>query len=121
MAAKDKEEEETKKKVKNEANGTVDPEESKRLKEEVELEYIPCLFDIDLQVRRGDLVGIAGAVGSGKSSLMSAILGEMRRLTGEVSVRGRIAYVSQQGWDCRSLIVILVQFTRTYKLERVPI
>ena len=108
MAAKDKEEEETKKKVKNEANGTVDPEESKRLKEEVELEYIPCLFDIDLQVRRGDLVGIAGAVGSGKSSLMSAILGEMRRLTGEVSVRGRIAYVSQQGWDCRPLI--LVQF-----------
>ena len=43
-------------------------------------------------------MGIAGAVGSGKSSLMSAILGEMRRLTGEVSVRGRLAYVSQQGW-----------------------
>ena len=42
-------------------------------------------------------MGIAGAVGSGKSSLMSAILGEMRRLTGEVSVRGRLAYVSQQG------------------------
>ena len=87
-----------KKKVKNEANGTVDPEESKRLKEEVELEYIPCLFDIDFKARKGDLVGIAGPVGSGKSSLMSAILGEMRRLTGEVSVRGRLAYVSQQEW-----------------------
>ena len=106
MVNKDKEEEKTKKKAENEANGTVDPEESKRLKEEVELEYIPCLFDIDLRVRRGDLVGIAGAVGSGKSSLMSAILGEMRRLTGEVSVRGRIAYVSQQGWDFRSLMVM---------------
>ena len=92
--------EEISKKVKNEANGTVDPEESKRLKEDVEqLEYIPCLFDIDLKVRKGDLVGIAGSVGSGKSSLMSAILGEMRRLTGEVSVRGGIAYVSQQEWD----------------------
>ena len=90
-------EENSMKKVKNEANGPVDPEESKRLKDDVEqLEYIPCLFDIDLKVRKGDLVGVAGAVGSGKSSLMSSILGEMRRLTGEVSVRGRIAYVSQQ-------------------------
>ena len=91
-----KKDENPKKKVKGEANGTLDPEEIRRLKEEVELDYITCLFDIDLKVRKGDLVGIAGAVGSGKSSLMSAILGEMRRLTGEVSVRGRIAYVSQQ-------------------------
>ena len=117
MAAK---EENSKKKVKNEANGTVDPEESKRLKEEPELDYIPCLFDIDFKVRKGDLVGIAGAVGSGKSSLMSAILGEMRRLTGEVSVRGRLAYVSQQEWDLRSLLInsilVLSLFLRTIVL-----
>ena len=39
---------------------------------------IPTLFDINLQVARGQLVGIAGGVGAGKSSLISAILGEVR-------------------------------------------
>ena len=40
---------------------------------------IPTLFDINLQVARGQLVGIAGGVGAGKSSLISAILGEVRQ------------------------------------------
>ena len=46
--------------------------------EEEGVREIPTLFDIDLQVPRGHLVGIAGPVGSGKSSLISAILGEVR-------------------------------------------
>ena len=50
--------ENSKKKAKSEANGTVDPEEAKRLKEEEDegLPYIPCLFDIDLKVRKGKIL-----------------------------------------------------------------
>ena len=42
-----------------------------------ELDYVPCLFDINLEVREGQLVGVAGAVGAGKSSLIGAIMGEV--------------------------------------------
>jgi multidrug resistance-associated protein (MRP) len=56
------------------------------------------LRDISLSINRGDLIAIVGRVGAGKSSLLSALLGEMEKLRGEVSVRGQIAYVPQQAW-----------------------
>ena len=37
-------------------------------------------------------------MGSGKSSLLSALLGEMIRMEGEANVRGKVAYVPQQAW-----------------------
>lgn len=36
------------------------------------------LIDINLIVQRGDLVAIVGAVGSGKTSLLNAVLGEVK-------------------------------------------
>ena len=41
---------------------------------------------------------MVGAVGSGKSSLLSALLGEMKRTRGTVNVFGKVAYVPQQAW-----------------------
>ena len=38
------------------------------------------------------------AVGAGKSSLLLAMLGEMRRVHGEGLVRGRVAYCQQDPW-----------------------
>uniref|UniRef100_A0A9J8BBY1 Si:ch211-221f10.2 n=1 Tax=Cyprinus carpio carpio TaxID=630221 RepID=A0A9J8BBY1_CYPCA len=45
----------------------------------------------------GSLVGVCGGVGSGKSSLLSALLGQMTLLGGSVAVNGDFAYVAQQG------------------------
>ena len=45
---------------------------------EKKVKEIPALFDLNFQVPRGRLVGVAGGVGAGKSSLISAILGEVR-------------------------------------------
>ncbi|KAE8250825.1 hypothetical protein A4X13_0g4355 [Tilletia indica] len=59
---------------------------------------IPTLQDIDLTVKKGELLCVLGRVGDGKSSLLAAILGEMHRTDGEVIVRGRTAYFSQGGW-----------------------
>uniref|UniRef100_A0A8C6TCW1 Si:ch211-221f10.2 n=1 Tax=Neogobius melanostomus TaxID=47308 RepID=A0A8C6TCW1_9GOBI len=42
--------------------------------------------------------GICGGVGSGKSSLLTALLGQMTLLEGNVAVSGGFAYVSQQAW-----------------------
>ncbi|KAF7659709.1 hypothetical protein LDENG_00294100 [Lucifuga dentata] len=57
-----------------------------------------CLRKISINVRSGWLVAVVGHVGSGKSSLLSAMLGEMERRSGHVSVKGSVAYVPQQAW-----------------------
>eukprot|EP01130_Rhizamoeba_saxonica_P014094 TRINITY_DN6105_c0_g1_i2.p1 TRINITY_DN6105_c0_g1~~TRINITY_DN6105_c0_g1_i2.p1 ORF type:complete len:864 (-),score=163.95 TRINITY_DN6105_c0_g1_i2:58-2649(-) len=41
---------------------------------------------------------VVGSVGSGKSSLGNAILGEMKRVSGKIRITGSIAYVSQEAW-----------------------
>uniref|UniRef100_W5NE66 ATP-binding cassette sub-family C member 5 n=3 Tax=Lepisosteus oculatus TaxID=7918 RepID=W5NE66_LEPOC len=56
------------------------------------------LLQVDLHVRKGRLLGICGAVGSGKSSLLSALLGQMTLLEGSIAVTGEFAYVPQQAW-----------------------
>ncbi|KAG0214059.1 Canalicular multispecific organic anion transporter 2 [Mortierella sp. GBA30] len=56
------------------------------------------LQDINLTLLRGSLTMIVGRVGQGKSSLLSAIIGEMYKLSGHVVISGRIAYVPQQAW-----------------------
>ncbi|XP_018359854.1 PREDICTED: multidrug resistance-associated protein 1 isoform X3 [Trachymyrmex cornetzi] len=58
----------------------------------------PILRNINLHVEQGQLVAIVGTVGSGKSSLLSALLGEMDKVSGKVNTKGSIAYVSQQAW-----------------------
>ncbi|NXH09840.1 MRP3 protein, partial [Bucco capensis] len=61
-------------------------------------ELKPSLKDINVLVPSGALVAIVGHVGCGKSSLVSALLGEMEKLEGEVAVKGSVAYVPQQAW-----------------------
>uniref|UniRef100_A0A1B0DM26 ABC-type glutathione-S-conjugate transporter n=1 Tax=Phlebotomus papatasi TaxID=29031 RepID=A0A1B0DM26_PHLPP len=56
------------------------------------------LRDINMRVEKEKVVAVVGTVGSGKSSLVSAYLGELEKLCGRVVTNGRIAYVSQQAW-----------------------
>ncbi|CAM6100625.1 unnamed protein product [Calypogeia fissa] len=61
-------------------------------------EESPTLKNINFKVERGSLVAIVGMVGSGKSSLLSAVLGEVPKLSGKVRVSGTTAYVAQGAW-----------------------
>ncbi|KAL4565466.1 hypothetical protein LXL04_029562 [Taraxacum kok-saghyz] len=56
------------------------------------------LADVNLEVFTGKKVAICGEVGSGKSTLISAILGEVPNIKGTVEVNGKVAYVSQTAW-----------------------
>ena len=70
--------------------------------------------DITMLVRRGMLVAIVGRIGSGKSSLLMALIGEMRKVTGSVTFGGRVAYCSQIPWiqNATLVFVILRSITR---------
>ncbi|XP_061547082.1 canalicular multispecific organic anion transporter 1 [Phycodurus eques] len=58
----------------------------------------PQLKNVSLDIKAGRLVAVVGAVGSGKSSLMSAILGEMHSTKGFINIQGSLAFVPQQAW-----------------------
>ncbi|XP_074304313.1 ABC transporter C family member 3-like [Silene latifolia] len=58
----------------------------------------PTLKNVNLKVHHGMKVAICGRVGSGKSSLLSTILGEMPKISGLVKLCGMKAYVSQTPW-----------------------
>ncbi|EOD26066.1 hypothetical protein EMIHUDRAFT_418765 [Emiliania huxleyi CCMP1516] len=56
----------------------------------------PTLIDLDVELKRGELTMLAGAVGSGKSSLLVALLGEMESDRGaSFSLDGSVAYAAQ--------------------------
>nr|XP_039268709.1 multidrug resistance-associated protein 1-like isoform X3 [Styela clava] len=58
----------------------------------------PVLEDINCEIKEGSLVAVVGQVGSGKSSLISALLGDTEKTSGYVKTSGTIAYVAQQAW-----------------------
>ena len=72
------------------------------------------LQDINMSVQAGSLVAVVGSVGSGKSSLLSALLGEMTRTSGSVNVHGTTAYVPQQAWIQNSTLEGNITFGKRY-------
>uniref|UniRef100_A0A7M6DQB9 ABC-type glutathione-S-conjugate transporter n=1 Tax=Clytia hemisphaerica TaxID=252671 RepID=A0A7M6DQB9_9CNID len=76
-----------------------------------------ALKDISLGVARGQLIAVVGQVGSGKSSLLSSILGELEKVCGSVKTYGKIAYVSQQAWIQNKNLRQNVLFGKYYRNE----
>ncbi|RDX89485.1 ABC transporter C family member 3, partial [Mucuna pruriens] len=56
------------------------------------------LKNINLTVSHGMKVAVCGTVGSGKSSLLSCIIGEVPKISGTLKICGTKAYVSQSPW-----------------------
>ncbi|GBB94362.1 hypothetical protein RclHR1_02340019 [Rhizophagus clarus] len=56
------------------------------------------LRNINLSIPRGSLVAVVGSVGSGKSSLLSALVGEMKKVHGEIEFGGSVGYCPQSAW-----------------------
>lgn len=47
----------------------------------------PILSNINLRISTGQLVAVVGTVGAGKSSLVSAFLGEMDKVSGRINTK----------------------------------
>ena len=57
------------------------------------------LKNINIRVPKGKCVAVIGKVGSGKSSLLSCLTGEMYKKVGaRIKIAGKAAYVSQKAW-----------------------
>ncbi|KAH9380694.1 hypothetical protein HPB48_001532 [Haemaphysalis longicornis] len=76
------------------------------------------LHDITLSVPKGSLVAIVGSVGSGKSSLLSACLGDLVKLEGSVTVSGTVAYSPQQAWIQNNSVKNNILFGKSYDHDR---
>ena len=50
-------------------------------------DILGCVYSINLDVGEGQLIGVVGHLGSGKTSLISSILGEMKKISGIVNVK----------------------------------
>ncbi|XP_037610528.1 canalicular multispecific organic anion transporter 2 isoform X4 [Sebastes umbrosus] len=78
----------------------------------------PVLHNINLMVPQGSLLAVVGHVGCGKSSLLSALLGEVEKLEGEVSIRGSVAYVPQQAWIQNATLRDNILFGKPYNEQQ---
>ncbi len=56
------------------------------------------LQQIDLTIRRGELLAVMGSVGSGKTSFLSALAGDMAKICGSVVLGASHATCPQQPW-----------------------
>lgn len=61
-------------------------------------ENVPYLNKVNLKIPRGSLAAIVGPVGSGKSSLLQAMIGTMTQSSGQTVRGSAISYASQTPW-----------------------
>ena len=54
--------------------------------------------DISMEIPRGMLVAVVGPVGSGKTSLLQGLIGEMRKTNGSITFGGSVGYCPQSAW-----------------------
>uniref|UniRef100_A0A8C2JVL8 Cystic fibrosis transmembrane conductance regulator n=1 Tax=Cyprinus carpio TaxID=7962 RepID=A0A8C2JVL8_CYPCA len=74
----------------------------------------PVLKDISLNLKKGEMLAVTGSMGSGKSSLLMTILGELVPSSGKIRHSGRISYSSQTAWIMPGTIRDNILFGLTY-------
>ncbi|XP_057486245.1 ABC transporter C family member 3-like [Actinidia eriantha] len=78
----------------------------------------PTLKGININVSRGMRVAVCGTVGSGKSSLLSCISGEIPKISGTIRLCGTKAYVAQSPWIQSGKIEENILFGRDMDREK---
>ena len=67
-------------------------------KEPEKAEEVFKIRKTNLAIPKGQVVAIVGPVGSGKSSLLQGLIGEMRKESGSVKFCGSVSYCPQDAW-----------------------
>lgn len=61
---------------------------------------------------------VVGPVGSGKSSYIQAILGEMPKTSGEITISGTVAYVSQEAFIVNTTVRENIIFGKPFDMDK---
>jgi ATP-binding cassette, subfamily C (CFTR/MRP), member 1 len=72
------------------------------------------VYDIDLTVGRNELIAVIGSVGSGKSSLLAALAGDMRKTAGSVTFGSSRAFCPQYAWIQNATVRNNIVFGQVY-------
>ncbi|XP_033843200.1 ATP-binding cassette sub-family C member 4-like isoform X1 [Periophthalmus magnuspinnatus] len=78
----------------------------------------PTLNNVTFTVKSGQLLVVIGPVGAGKSSLLSAILGELSQNSGLIKVRGDLSYTSQLPWILPGTIRSNILFGKEFDSQK---
>lgn len=78
----------------------------------------PTLNRLCVEFPKGNLIGVIGPVGAGKSSLLQAILRELPLESGSINIDGKLAYASQEPWVFAGTIRQNILFGQDYDKER---
>lgn len=76
------------------------------------------LDDVSIIVKPGQLCAIIGPVGSGKTSLLHSILGELPVKKGVAKVNGTVSYASQEAWLFTGTVKNNILFGQTFDKAR---
>jgi len=72
------------------------------------------LHDMDLSIGRNELIAVIGGVGSGKSSLLAALAGDMRRTNGSITMGASRAFCPQYAWIQNTSVKENILFGKDY-------
>uniref|UniRef100_A0A8C4NTG3 Multidrug resistance-associated protein 4 n=1 Tax=Dicentrarchus labrax TaxID=13489 RepID=A0A8C4NTG3_DICLA len=78
----------------------------------------PSLQNVSITVKSHQLLTVIGPVGAGKSSLLSAILGELTHDSGTLKVKGQLTYATQQPWVFPGTIRSNILFGRELNTQK---
>lgn len=79
---------------------------------------VAALVDIEMEIKSGEVLGVVGKVGSGKTALVLAMMDEMVRKTGKVQKNGKIAFIQQEAFLLNETIKNNITFGLPYEEEK---
>eukprot|EP01135_Chromosphaera_perkinsii_P003549 Nk52_evm7s248 gene=Nk52_evmTU7s248 len=78
----------------------------------------PTLRNVDIEFPTGKLTTVLGMTGSGKSSLLFALMGVIPRVRGKVSVPNTLCYIPQEPWVQNGTIRENILFGKPYNHKK---
>ena len=115
--------EEDKKENKDKEIISLEVKEPKKSEENIpEIEIIELLKDVKLTIEKGDLIGIVGPIGAGKTCLLNAILNNLDVLNNtsnkKIKINGTVAYVPQKAWILNDTIKNNITFKHPFNSDK---